>query len=185
MKSRLSLYYCSLFLGFLPFDVRLACWWNWYLHSLPSVLFLFRLISFSCIFHRKQVPIIIIPTPKMIKSKINLFGNKWRIFNGLMLNTEFISLGREDFWYMPNKSEIRKTSLLTLNYLFITCLSFKCFTCFFQLLHTACNTCDVTAACYFHTVKITHLIFSLCENYNLWRYQFYQMDKTFISLLRM
>ena len=44
-------------------------------------------------------------------------------------------------------------------------------TCFFQILDTAYNTLrDFTIACYFHTVKKTLFIFSLCENY--YRYSF-------------
>ena len=43
-------------------------------------------------------------------------------------------------------------------------------TCFSQTLEPASNTLrDVTRACYFHTVKITLLIFSHCENKSLWK----------------
>ena len=52
-------------------------------------------------------------------------------------------------------------------------------TCFFQTLDTVCKTwCDVTIACYFHTVKITLLIFSQCENNSLWKISLLFNDKT-------
>ena len=45
-------------------------------------------------------------------------------------------------------------------------------TCFYQILDTECNIWrDITISCYFHGVKITHLTFSLCDNYKLWRYR--------------
>ena len=52
-------------------------------------------------------------------------------------------------------------------------------TCFVQIVDTTCNAwLNVTIACCSHTVKITFLIFSHCENYSLWRHNFYSMNKT-------
>lgn len=50
---------------------------------------------------------------------------------------------------------------------------------FYQMMIcTPCNTWrDVTIACYLHTVKITLLGFSQCENNSLWKYPFDLMDK--------
>ena len=44
---------------------------------------------------------------------------------------------------------------------------------------------DVTISSYFHTIKITLLLFLQCENNSLWKIIFYSMDKPGISLLKM